>query len=128
MRLTHTTETWATEDMTWLASAHGTQSGKSITLDRSTFTSGTHYPNGFFLAGIPLGKITATGKYGPYVDGASDGTQTLVCLLFHAVDAGTTDIDPVAAALDHCIVNEALLPIAVDAAGKVDVKGAIIFR
>jgi hypothetical protein len=128
MRLTHTTETWLSEDMTWLASAHGTQSGRSVTLDRSAFTSGTHYPNGYFLAGIPLGKITASGKYGPYNNASSDGTETLAGLLFHAVDAGSTDIDPVAAMLDHCIVVESLLPIAVDSAGKTDVKGAILFR
>lgn len=60
-------------DDSWLGSAHGTDSTESITLDVSAFTSNTHYVNGVFLSGIPLGKITASGKYGPY--GASPNEQ-----------------------------------------------------
>lgn len=67
---------YAVGDDSWLGSGHGTDSTESITLDISTFTSGTHYPNGFVESGIPLGKITASGLYGPY--GASPNeTQTL---------------------------------------------------
>jgi hypothetical protein len=66
MDLNLRTETFQTDDQSWLGSAHGTDAPRSITLDTSAFTSGTHYPNGFFPSGLPLGKITATGKYGPY--------------------------------------------------------------
>ncbi len=69
--------TYAVGDDTWLASAHGTDATESITLDVSAFTSGTHYPNGFFLSGLPLGKITASGKYGPYGASPSE-VQTIV--------------------------------------------------
>lgn len=59
-------DTYVADDMSWLGSAHGTDATETITLDVSAFTEGTHYPNGVLLAGLPLGKITATGKYGPY--------------------------------------------------------------
>lgn len=127
MRLQQITETFGQDDQSWLGSAHGTNNARPVTLDRSAFTSGTHYPDGFFKSGIPLGKITASGKYGPYNNAAVDGSETLSGFLFCAVDAGTSDIDPVGAILLHCIVVESKLPIAVDAPGKTDVAGRIIF-
>lgn len=82
-----TSTTLVTGDDSWLGSAHGTDSTESITLDVSAFTANTHYANGVFHAGIPLGKITASGKYGPYGASPSE-VQTLV------IDAtgGTYDI------------------------------------
>ena len=71
-----TSTTYAVGDDSWLGSQHGTDSTESGTLDVSAFTSGTHYPNGFFKGGIPLGKITASGKYGPYGASPSE-VQTL---------------------------------------------------
>lgn len=61
----------------WLLSPHGTDPGTtpSITLDVSAFTPAVHYPNGYFLSGMPLGKITASGLYGPY--SVTDEVQTL---------------------------------------------------
>lgn len=122
------TENFAFDDQSWLASAHGTDAARTITLDTSAFTPATHYPDGYFKSGIPLGKITASGKYGPYDDAAADGTETLAGFLFCAVDAPsvtTTDIG--AAMLVHGMVVESKLPIAVNAAGKADVAGRIIF-
>jgi hypothetical protein len=70
------TEAFTPADQSWLASAHGTANGRPVTLDVSAFTAGTHYPDGFFKSGIPLGKITSSGLYAPY--GASPGeAQTL---------------------------------------------------
>lgn len=66
------TESFGQDDQSWLGSAHGTDMARSITLDASTFTKNTHYPQGFLLSGIPLGKITATGKYGPYAGNAAE--------------------------------------------------------
>lgn len=71
-----TVATYTLDDPSWLGSEHGTDSTESITLDTSAFTSGTHYPSGFFTSGIPLGKITATGKYGPY-GGRANEQQTI---------------------------------------------------
>lgn len=128
MDLSIKTETFGQEDQSWLASAHGTEAARSITLDMTTFTLGTHYPDGFLKAGLPLGKITASGKYGLYLDAAGDGRTDLVGLLFTAVKAPASTATPVSGALLlHCIVVEAKLPVAVDAAGKANVAGRIIF-
>ena len=56
---------------------------QSVTLDVSAFNA-AHYPNGYIPSGTVLGKITATGLYGPYTTGASDGTQTAVV----SIDSG----------------------------------------
>ncbi|MGC5033071.1 hypothetical protein [Micromonospora sp. DT229] len=76
MNLNPVTETFHNEDQRWLGSAHGTESAQSITLDTSAFTSGVHYPNGYFPSGLPLGRITASGKYGPYA-GRTSEVQTV---------------------------------------------------
>lgn len=128
MDLTIKTESFTQDDQTWLGSQHGTDTARSITLDTSAFTAGTHYPNGYFPSGLPLGRITATGKYGPYTSGASDGTQTFVGFLLGAVKAPADNtIDPQGALLLHCFVVEAKLPVAVDSAAKTASAGRIIF-
>lgn len=128
MNLTQTTESFGQDDQSWLASAHGTDTARSITLDTSAFTSGTHYPNGYFPSGLALGKITASGKYGPYSNAASDGTEVLAGFLMTAIDAPSVNtVDPQGALLWHGAVVEAKLPIAVDSAGKTDVAGRISF-
>lgn len=128
MDLTLRTESWGTDDQSWLGSRHGIGECASVTLDKSTFTSGTHFPDGYFKSGIALGKITATGKYGPYDNAAVDGRQTLVGFLFAPVPVSTTaDQDPVGAMLDHGKVVASKLPVAVDSAGQADVAGRIIF-
>lgn len=128
MDLSIKTETFGQEDQSWLGSAHGTDTARSITLDMTTFTAGTHYPDGFLKAGLPLGKITATGKYGLYSDAAVDGRTALVGFLFTAVKTPASTATPVVGAmLMHCFVVESKLPVAVDANGKADVAGRIIF-
>lgn len=128
MELSFKTETFGSDDQSWLGSAHGTDATESITLDTSTFTPATHYPDGYFKSGIPLGKITAGGKFGPYDNAAVDGRQTLVGFLFAAIKAPTVNtLDPSGAMLTHGKVRESRLPVAVDAAGKTDVAGAIRF-
>ncbi|MFJ7963137.1 head decoration protein [Streptomyces sp. NPDC096324] len=128
MNLNPVTESFGQDDQSWLASAQGTDTARSITLDTSAFTSGTHYPNGYFPSGLPLGVITATGKYGPYNNSASDGTEVLAGLLFTAIDAPSVNtIDPQGALFWNGAVLAAKLPIAVDSAGKTDVAGYIKF-
>lgn len=78
MDLSIRTETFGQEDQSWLGSQHGTDMARSITLDASTFTANTHYPQGFLLSGLPLGKITATGKYGPYAGSAAEGQTVTI--------------------------------------------------
>lgn len=129
MDLTLRTESFGQDDQTWLGSQHGTDTARSITLDTSAFTANTHYPSGYLLSGLPLGKITASGKYAPYNNAATDGTETLVGFLLGAVRVNPADttIDPQGALLLHGFVVESKLPVAVDSAGKTDVAGRIIF-
>lgn len=126
MDIAPVTTSYALDDLSWLGSQHGIEAGESITLLVSSFTSGTHYPDGFLKSGLPLGKITASGKYGPYDDAASDGRQTLVGHLYGGVPVATGGGANLGGALlTHGKVREANLPLAVDAAGKADVAGRI---
>lgn len=71
MDISVTTEAWSVEDMSWLGSREGTEHSRSITLDTSAFTAGTHYPNGYVPSGtilVPLGN----NMYGPYGGNASE--------------------------------------------------------
>ncbi|MEU3620457.1 head decoration protein [Streptomyces sp. NPDC006872] len=112
-----------TADRSWLASLHGTDSVDSVTLDMSTFTSGTHYspstdtdiPYSRLLSGLPLGRITASGLYGLYSTAAPDGRQTLTGFVFAEVLFAPTQIKVPAALLWHGSVRTAKLPVAVAA-------------
>lgn len=117
-----------TDDPSWLGSAHGTDSTDTITLDVSLFTAATHYPNGFLPGGLPLGKVTATGLYGPYDNAVVDGRETFVGHLIapRKVDSATQKI--AAAMLTHGKVVEANLPVTIDATGKADAAGRIQYR
>jgi hypothetical protein len=66
MDLTLRTETFGVDDQSWLGSRHGLNNAVSVTLDTSAFNSAAHYPDGYFMSGLPLGRITATDRYGPY--------------------------------------------------------------
>ena len=126
MNLNPTTETFYQDDQTWLGSAHGTSSARTVTLDISAFTEGTHYPNGYIPSGTPVGEITASGLFGPYNDAAVDGTETLVGFVLTPTAANGTD-DIQVALFEHGRVVEANLPIAIDAAGKADLAGQVVF-
>jgi hypothetical protein len=63
---------WVAENRQWLGSAHGTEATRTITLDVSAFTEGTHYPDGYIPSGTLLARITATGLYGPYAGTAAE--------------------------------------------------------
>ncbi|MCV7354489.1 head decoration protein [Mycolicibacterium fluoranthenivorans] len=102
----------------------------NVTLDPSKFTAGTHYPNGFLPSGTAIGKVTATGLFGPYNDAASDGTQTLYGFTY--ADArfvrqnGTTAAKVgTGAVVNDAIISVGKLPFqsgtgSVDANGKAD--------
>jgi hypothetical protein len=111
-----TREAWQQEDQSWLGSEHGTSMAQSITLQTSAFTAGTHYPNGYFKSGIPLGKITASGLYVPHTAGASNGSQNFAGFLFTSLKAPTdTTVNVQGALLDHGRVLVGRLPVALDA-------------
>lgn len=121
------TTSFQVEKRSWLLGPHGTEPGAtpSITLDVSAFTAGTHYPNGYFPSGLNLGKITATGLYGPYDNAAADGREVFAGHLFSSVkvpNTADTTKDVGAALLVHGFVKLGKLPIALDAAGQTDAK------
>lgn len=70
------------------------------------------------VSGTVLGKITASGKYAPYSNAASDGTQTAVGILYEHLPAKTGDSKAVIFNLD-CEVNRAELT-GLDTAGEAD--------
>lgn len=130
MNLSTSRKTWAADDQTWIAAAHGIDLSLSITLDSSAFTPATHAPDGFLPAGLPLGKITATGLYGPYTPAASDGTDVLAGFLLTPQVLGVPNTVDVGGALfTHGRVVKANVPIiAVDANGVTDVADRITFE
>lgn len=77
------------DDRSWDLSPHGSEPGTtpSITLDVSAFTAATHYPDGYIPSGTPLGKITATGLYGPYA-----GRDNEVAVITRTATGGTVEI------------------------------------
>lgn len=104
-----------TPNRLWLLDDHGTEILPGVTLDLTLFSSSQHYPNGYLVDGIVLGKVTSGGKYGPYLSTLSDGRQTAVGISFNSLSVyqpGTTTLYPNAAMpiLVHGFVNAAALP------------------
>lgn len=108
------TETIGTGDQSWLASTHGLRNARNELLDISTFTAGTHYPNGYIPSGTPLAKVG--GMAVPYTsaEGTTTGAGVLIGhLLTDQPVVGTNDFAvPV---LDHGRVNTAKVPQGTDA-------------
>lgn len=113
----------------WLGSEHGTDAPRSVSLDVSKFTQATHYPDGYLKSGIPLGKITASGLYGPYDDTATDGRQTCVGLLFTGVGVvdqrGRVSTQVGGSMLLHGFIRLTKLPVPLDANGQTDIAARI---
>lgn len=119
--------TYQTEKLSWLLDRGGWEMD-NVTLDISAFTAGTHYPNGFIPSGTNLGKITATGIYGPYDNAAVDGREVFrghLGISTKVPNIADTTKDAGAPLLFAAVVKESKLPAAVDAAGKTDVAGWI---
>lgn len=129
MDLSLKTVSYSQDRRDWLGSEHGTDCPKSITLDVSKFTAGTHFPDGYLKSGIPLGKITSTGLYGPYDGAATDGRDTCAGFLFTGVEVvdhrGRTSTKVGGSMLVHGFVNVAKLPVTIDADGLADVASRI---
>ena len=125
-------DSFINEDQRWIAPGglSAFPDNDSITLDMKTaggFVRAT-FPNHVIPSGVCLGKITATGLYGPYDDAANDGRQTAVGFLAVTVKwdvnlpvSGNSALLPVALYW-HGEIIEAFLPTnhGLDAAGKVD--------
>lgn len=110
------------EKRAWLLGPTGTQPGEnpSGTLDVSTLTPATHYPNGYVPSGLVLALNTATQLFEAYKPAGLNGSDTAFGLLFGSVTVPnlldlTQDIG--IAILVAGYVNPAKLPIAAAAAG-----------
>lgn len=127
---------WGTGKQDWLASRMGCDVCRTITLDLALFTA-NHIVNGYIPSGTLLGKVTATGFYGPYVQGAGgDGRETNAGHLFQDVKMTSGDTHEVGAALYWFgIVKESNLPVfsgttdgEIDAGARTDVAGHIRYE
>lgn len=104
----------------------------NVTLDPSTFTAATHYPNGFLPSGTVVGIVTTGGLAGPYDDTASDGRQTAYGITygdarFVRQDGSTAAKVGISVVVYDAIVSAGKLPFqsgsgSIDANGKADLK------
>jgi hypothetical protein len=108
------TETFGAGDQTWLASTHGITECRTVTIDISAFTAGTHYPNGYIPSGTPL--ALAAGIAVPYTsaEATTTGAGILAGHLFTDQKVvGTTDF--AAPLLDHGRIKTSKVPQGTDA-------------
>lgn len=133
INLTITTDSYSGSDLSWLKSRKGFDTARSITLDTAVGFLAAHSSTGKIPSGTVLGKITASGKYGPYDNAAADGRQVAAGFLLFDVrvqDAqGNALSNPGCALLWEGIVVEASLPLfaativgEIDATGKTDLS------
>lgn len=108
------TETVGAGDQSWLDSTHGLRNARTELLDISTFTAGTHYPNGYIPSGTPVAKVG--GVLVPYTSAEATTTGAGVLaghVLTDQAVVGTADFAvPV---LDHGRVRTAKVPAGSDA-------------
>lgn len=74
-----TSTSYQVENRSWLLSQHGTNPGEnpSITVDVSSLTAGTHYPNGYIPSGTVLSKL-GSGLWGPFDAVAASGEHGIL--------------------------------------------------
>ena len=104
-------ETFGTGDQSWLGSSHAIWNGRTETIDISTFTANTHYPNGYIPSGLPVALVG--GVLVPYdaTEGTTTGAGVLAGFVFTDTPVSGAADFPVAL-LDHGRVKTSRLPIA----------------
>lgn len=123
-----TKKTFLNEDQRWVAPGGiaDLASADTVILDRSLFDLVTAFPNGMIPSGVVLGKVTATGLYGPY-GGTSDEVQTLTVggagLTSFTVTFGGQTTGSIAAAATSAIVQTALEALPTIGVGNIGVSG-----
>lgn len=104
-------EVFANEDRSWLGARKGTDTCRSITLNPVLFIAAHVADKGALPSGTVLGKVTATGLYGPYDADAVNGLETAAGLLFSTTVIDLDTDAPVGAALLwEGIVKQSKLP------------------
>ncbi|MFF2621238.1 hypothetical protein [Oerskovia jenensis] len=103
-------ETFGAGDQSWLGSTHGIGNARSEKLDISTFTAGTHFPNGYIPSGLPVAKVG--GVLVPYDPTEATVTNAGVLAGFVLADVRVNGGEDLNVALkDHGRVKSARLPI-----------------
>lgn len=131
-----TSESWATDDKSWLKHQYGFDTARPCTLDLTLFNATDHLVNGAIPSGICIAKVTASGLYGPYDPDGVDGREVGVGVLLNGArmtrDDGAALTVQGSAFLWQAIIDETkLLAILVggnsegvpDAGFKTDVPG-----
>jgi len=78
-------------------------------------------------SGLVLGQITASGKYGPYDDGASDGREDAAGIMVtDSVFAATANGDQLISMAVHAVCKESGLT-GINANGKTDLAAHFVF-
>jgi Bacteriophage lambda head decoration protein D len=102
-----------------LSEATGFRSREAVTVTVSGTTK--------WLSGTLLGKITASGKYIKYLNGASDGSQAVAAILWNELDPVAGDIKATVFVRDCEVIGAKLTGS--DAPGLVDMAAlGIIVR
>lgn len=133
MDLTTVVTSTGSADYTWLASRHGVGNALPRTIDVSKLTSGTHYDatTKVIPSGLVLGKVTATGLYGPYDSTASDGRQTVDSILLDPqtllLSNGNLSTVVAGAAIVHGVIRAARLPVTAHQSITASTAGAAAF-
>jgi hypothetical protein len=104
-----TTTTYQAPKRDWLLGLHGTEGGAnpSATLDVSTFTAGTHYPNGYIPSGTCVSRL-ASGLW-TFFD-TTNGLEHGLTLGDVTVNAADLTQDAATGILKHGFVAYAKLP------------------
>lgn len=92
-------------DQSWLASDHGMFNARTATIDVSTFTKATHYPDGVLKSGTAV-NAAAEGAVKPWT--GATGEKLGFLLTDQSVDGLTKIPAPI---LRHGMVKTARLPI-----------------
>lgn len=71
------TKSWSGRSYEWLKSEMGTLHMQTVTLDLDTFDFANVFTTKVIPAGVVLGKITVSGKHGPYDDAGTNEAQTV---------------------------------------------------
>ena len=107
-----TVGSYGAEDRSWTIGEHGFDMTENAPLDYTKFT-GANFTDGYIKSGCVLGLVTATDKYGPYDDAATDGRQTAVGMLLNKTkipsNTATVASDAI---LTHFLCRAARLPYA----------------
>ncbi|NEW49340.1 potassium transporter [Nocardia cyriacigeorgica] len=121
MQLSPRVESWSAGNLSWLGSAHGTNSARTVTINITA--AAAKITNGVIKSGEPLAIVS--GLAVPYASGASDGSQILAGFLLTDVAVVTGAGNVVAPLLDHGRVILTKLPSAV--AANATTSGQFVF-